>query len=341
MHPLFQTMLTAIGLESVHFTHVMPLLLLPLILLPLLLKKFSAFDHPAISFMPEDWVSRWVERAWRLSAALLIAALCVAFAGPYLTEQQIEKIGSGAHVMVVLDRSASMNDEFGQKISGKAVTKFEAARQVLKNMISKSTDDLVGLVTFSTSPIFVSPLSHDQQYVLAALDATEAGGMGFTAVARGLGMALDTFEGKPVTGARAILLVSDGGAHLDGKTQDMLRAMFIRQNASLYWVYLRSANGTSLKHVPSEEEGIDAYPEYALHEYFRHLNVPYFVYEAENPKEVAQAIQDISRLKNKPTRYLEPISKRDLAWLFYVVAWISCGVLFVLHCTEVKQWQNR
>lgn len=329
------------GLENLHVSYLAPLLFLPLMLVPLVWKKFKAFEHPAISSIPDDWVSNWIERAWRWSAALLILSACIALSQPYLTQQQVEKVGNGAHLMIVLDRSASMNDEFGQKVEGKSVTKFEVARQVLKNMITNSKNDLVGLVTFSTSPIFVSPLSRDQNYVLAALDATEAGGMGFTAVARGLGMALDYFEGKPQTGSRAILLVSDGGAHLDGKTQDVLRAMFVRQNASLYWVYLRAKNGTSLKKIPSEEEGVDAYPEYALHDYFQQLNVPYHVYEAENTKEVAQAIQDISQLKNKPTRYLEPVSKQDIAWFFYLMAWCSCSILFLLQCTEIQQWRSQ
>jgi len=337
---MMQTILSFLGWENLHFTFTVPLLFLPLMLVPLILKHFKAFDHPAISSFPEDWVSEWIERGWRWSAALLIGSICVALSQPYLTQQQVEKISNGAHLMIVLDRSASMNDEFGQKIDGKSVTKFEAARQVLSNMITQNKNDLIGLVTFSTSPIFVSPLSRDQAYVLAALDATEAGGMGFTAVARGLGMALDYFEGKPETGSRAILLVSDGGAHLDGKTQDMLRAMFVRQNASLYWVYLRSANGTSLKKIPSEEEGIEAYPEYALHDYFKQIHVPYQVYEAENRAEVAQAIQDISTLKNKPTRYLEPVSKQDVAWIFYLVAWLSSGALFLLQCTEITQWRS-
>lgn len=338
---MIQVFLSWIGWEYLHIGNPLPLLFLPFMLLPLMLKSFKAFDHPAIASFPEDWVSRWVERGWRWSSALLIASTCLALSQPYLTQQQVEKVGNGAHLMIVLDRSASMNDEFGQKMDGKAVTKFEAARQVLKNMITQGKNDLIGLVTFSTSPIFVSPLSRDQDYLLAALDATEAGGMGFTAVARGLGMALDYFEGKPQTGSRAILLVSDGGAHLDGKTQDVLRAMFVRQNASLYWVYLRSKNGTSLKNVPSEEEGVDAYPEYALHDYFQQLNVPYHVYEAENEKEVAQAIQDISQLKNKPTRYLEPVSKQDIAWIFYLMAWFSCAILFLLQCMEIQQWRSQ
>lgn len=332
--------LASLNIGDVHITHAWPILLLPLALLPLVLKGYVAFSHPSIASLPEDLLSVWLARIWRWSCALAIVGICLGLSKPYLTEQTEEKVGKGAHIMIVLDRSGSMNDDFGKKLAGTAISKMEAARRVLKDMVKQSKNDLVGMVAFSTSPILVSPLTHDHLYVESALDATEAGGMGFTAVARGLGMALDFFEGKPVTGSRAILLVSDGGAHLDGKTQDMLRAMFLRHNASLYWVYLRSTNGASLKQAPSEEEGVNAYPEYALHEYFKTLNVPYHVYEAENAKEVGLAIQDISRLKNKPTRYLQPVSKKEIAWIFYILAWISCAVLLTLHSMEVKQWKS-
>lgn len=329
-----------VDVGSLHFVQVFPLLLLPIALLPLFLKGYVAFPHPAIASMHEDLVSIWIERVWRVFGALAISSICIALANPYLTDQMVERVGKGANVMIVLDRSGSMNDDFRHKTAGQAITKMEAARRVLKDMVRQSKNDLVGMVAFSTSPILVAPLTSDHAYVESALDATEAGGMGFTAVARGLGMALDFFEGKPVTGGRAILLVSDGGAHLDGKTQDMLRAMFIRQNASLYWVYLRSANGASLKQVPSEEEGINDYPEYALHEFFKTLNVTYHVYEAENADEVKRAIQDISQLKNKPTRYFDPVSKTQISWIFYMLAWFSCLMLLVLHSMEVKQWKS-
>jgi mxaC protein len=217
---------------------------------------------------------------------------------------------------------------------------MEVARKVLKTLVAQGHDDLMGMVTFSTSPILAAPLGNDRAFVQAALDATEAGGMGFTAVARGLGMALDYFADQPVTGARAMVLVSDGGAHLDGKTQDMLRAMFMRQKASLYWIYLRSESGVSLKQSLAEGENIDAYPEYALHEYFQTLNVPYRVYEAENPQAVMAAVRDISTLKNKPTRYLEPVSRQDLSQYAYGLAWLAVACLIALYALELKRWQT-
>ncbi|WP_334106976.1 vWA domain-containing protein [Methylobacillus sp.] len=316
------------------------LALILLALLPLLVRGHAAFPYPAISRLPEDELSVWIERLWRWAGALAIAAIAIALSGPYWGEKQLEKVGHGAHVMIVLDRSTSMNDSFADTAkNADSESKMAVARRVLQAFVEQSREDLLGMVTFSTSPILVAPLGGDREAVLAALRATEAGGMGFTAVARGLGMALDYFEGRPVTGARAILLVSDGGAHLDVKTQDTLREMFHRQGASLYWVYLRSANGVSIKNIPPEEEDRDAYPEYQLHEYFKTLGVNYHIYEAESPQAVEDALADISRLKNQPVKYYEAAARQDLSWMFYLLSLLCVAALFALHLTEVKRWR--
>ena len=311
-----------------------------LCLLPLLIRGHHYYAYPSLTRLPHDSLSLWLARIWRLAGALAIAAIAVALAGPYWGEQLVDKVGRGAHIMIVLDRSGSMNDGFADKSGDQGISKMAAARSVLQQFVKQGKDDLVGMVTFSTSPILVAPMGADREVVQAALSATEAGGSGFTAVARGMGLALDFFEGKPVTGARAILLVSDGGAHLDVKTQDMVRDMFLRQNASLYWIYLRSANGASLNDVPDEANSGDAYPEYQLHEFFKTLKVPYHAYEAENPQAVQRAIDDIARLKNQPTRYQEAVAKQDLSGIFYCIALISSLVVLALQFTEVKQWRS-
>ncbi|PKO26144.1 MAG: VWA domain-containing protein [Betaproteobacteria bacterium HGW-Betaproteobacteria-8] len=310
-----------------------------LALVPLMMKGYPAFPYPSIARLPVDTLSIWVERLWRLSGALAIVFIAMALAGIYWADNVVERVGRGAHVMIVLDRSASMNDDFADPPAGERESKMAAARRVLQTFVSQGKEDLLGMVTFSTSPILVAPLGGDREAVLAALRATEAGGMGFTAVARGLGMALDYFEGRPVTGSRVILLVSDGGAYLDVKTQDMLRNMVQRQGASLFWIYLRSANGASLKVTP-EAGDEDAYPEYQLHRYFATLGMPYRAYEADNPLAVERAMADIARLKNQPVRYYESAPRRDLSWLFYLLALLSACVVFALHMTEVKRWRS-
>ncbi|MFQ6333383.1 vWA domain-containing protein [Methylophilus sp. 3sh_L] len=337
-----QSLINASGWgETWGLTQLWPLLLLPLTVLPWCLRGQRHFKHPALQGLPIDPLSVWLERSWKISLSTLLLALVIALSGPFLKSQSIEKIGRGAHVMIVLDRSASMNEPFVNKGDAQArQPKMQVAREVLKSLVKQGHEDLMGMVTFSTSPILAAPLGNDRAFVQAALDATEAGGMGFTAVARGLGMALDYFADQPVTGARAIVLVSDGGAHLDGKTQDMLRAMFMRQQASLYWIYLRSENGVTLKQSLAEGENIDAYPEVALHDYFQTLNVPYHVYEAENPQAVMAAVRDIAKLKNKPTRYLEPIARQDLSQYAYGLAWLAALLLIAMLQLELTRWQT-
>lgn len=325
-------------MENLHLASPPWLLAAPLAIWPLMARGYQAFSYPAIAVLPTDALSRWVARVWRGCGALAIVSLAVALSGPYLGERQVEKVGRGAHIMIVLDRSGSMNDSFAVRSGEQKISKLEAARAVLKSFVRQKSDDMVGMVTFNTSPVFAAPMTSDREVVQASLDATEAGGAGFTAVARGLGMALDYFEGKPVTGARAILLVSDGGAHLDGKTQDMLRAMFQRHEASLYWIYLRSAGGASLD-APVEGENMDAYPEYALHRFFQSLNTGYHVYEAENPQAVKDAVSDIARLKSRPTRYVETLARDDVSGWGYMVAWLCVAALLALKLTEVKQWR--
>ena len=323
-----------VGLETPAY-----LLLLPLALFPLLVRGHQAFAYPSIYQLPIDSLSILLARLWRMLGALTIGFIALGLAGFYFGNYNVERVGRGAHIMLVLDRSASMNDNFADKPSDGESSKMAVARHVLQTFVSISREDLLGLVTFSTSPILAAPLGGDKEAVLSALKATEAGGMGFTAVARGLGMALSYYEGKPVTGSRVVVLVSDGGAHLDSKTQDMLRNMFHRQGASLYWIFLRSANGGSLS-KPSEEGHDDAYPEYHLHQYFGTMGVPYKAYEAENPQAVAQAMSDIARLKNQPVRYQEAAPRQDISALFYSLALLCAAGLMVFHLTEVKQWRN-
>ncbi|MDP1766504.1 MAG: vWA domain-containing protein [Methylotenera sp.] len=328
-----------LGIENPGLETPAYLLLLTLALFPLLVRGHATFAYPSIARLSVDPLSKWLERLWRILGALSICFIALGLAGIYWGSHSVERVGRGAHIMIVLDRSASMNDNFADKPAEGESSKMAVARRVLQTFVSKSREDLLGMVTFSTSPILAAPLGGDREAVLSALKATDAGGMGFTAVARGLGMALGYYEGKPVTGARVVLLVSDGGAHLESKTQDMLRNMFHRQGASLYWIFLRSANGASLIQ-PQEEGHDDAYPEYQLHQYFGSMGVPYKAYEAENPIAVEQAMADIARLKNQPVRYQEAAPRRDLSAIFYWLALLcTCG-LFAFHLTEVKQWRT-
>jgi mxaC protein len=94
------------------FAHPGLLWLLPLALAPLIVPAGRALPYSWLALMPRDRASdalRWVLRA---AACLALAAVIVALAGPYRPEYRVERIGKGAEIVLVLDRSRSMDQGF-------------------------------------------------------------------------------------------------------------------------------------------------------------------------------------------------------------------------------------
>jgi mxaC protein len=242
-------------------------------------------------------------------------------AGPYLREQWVERIGTGAHIVLLLDRSSSMNENFtGQYLGARAAEgKSAVAAKLLSEFVGRRPHDLFAMVDFAAAPIYVLPLTDDRAAVQAAISAAAGRGHGVTNIAPGLAMALDFFAGKPVTGSRIVLLVSDGAARIDEETQDRLRQTFQETQTTLYWIYLRNPKGSRLSEKPSNPNESTT-PEYFLHQYFQQLGVPYRAFEADNPGSLQRAITEVEGLENMPLVYRERLPRRDMANWCYGVA---------------------
>ncbi|HEB77301.1 MAG TPA: VWA domain-containing protein [Methylothermaceae bacterium] len=315
------------------------LLALPLALLPVLSKGSKRCPYPALCWLPEDKLSRTIDRSRRWLAWLFLTCLILALADPYLKEQKVARLGTGAHIVLTIDRSSSMNEDFSGYLSGKAKnSKSAAARKLLLQFIEHRRQDLFAMVAFSTAPIHILPLTQDREAIRAAVEAIDLRGRGVTNIAPGLLMALEEFRNHPVTGARVILLVSDGGTHIDEDTQDRIRQRFRDVGARLYWIYLRNPRSISVLHPPKRNLSETTTPEYFLHQYFQTLGVPYQVFEADDPESLAAAIATVDRLENRPLRYFETIPRRDLAAYFYGLTLLFGLPLLLWNALEIRQW---
>ncbi|CAI8881936.1 MULTISPECIES: vWA domain-containing protein [Methylococcus] len=308
-------------------------------LLPWLRPGQPAVDYSSLAMMPEDRLSVAIDRGLRALTSLALAALAAGIAGPYALEQWEERLGTGAHIVLLMDRSSSMNENFsGRYLGGTAgESKNAVARRLLADFVRRRGDDLFAMVAFSAAPRYVMPLTQDREAVLAAIDSVGDRGHGITNIAPGLAMALDFFNGRPATGARIILLVSDGATRIEEESQDMIRQWFQDSQSRLYWIYLRSTNSAPLDRPPTGASD-DASPEYLLHRYFQSLGVPYTAYEATNPRAVEEAIADIGRLANQPLRYLEKVPRKDLSGWCYGCALILLLPLLAAKSLEVHAW---
>lgn len=311
-----------------------------LIFLPLLRSNMQATTYPWLDIMPVDPLSQIVDSLIRALAMAAFAALFLGLSGLHRKEQQVERIGHGAHIVMLLDRSNSMDHSFaGKAPSGNDISKAAAARHLLTEFVDHRPHDLIGIAEYSTSPLFVMPLTENKQAIHAAIDATAAPALAYTNISKGLSMALTFFDHQPVNGSRILLLVSDGAAVIDPDSEAALRVLFKQQQVRLYWLFLRTDNSPGILVQPDDprDDNAQAMPELYLHRFFSSLNIPYHAYEAENPDAMQKAINDINQLEQMPLHYLQAIPKQDLSGLCYrwLTGLIAC--LLGLKFCEVRR----
>ncbi|MCI0666857.1 MAG: VWA domain-containing protein, partial [Methylococcaceae bacterium] len=230
---------------NIEFDHAQWLAGLILAILPLVRPLQTAVPCSCTDLIPDDPLSEAGDWLLRLIAASTLAIIVLGLSGPHEKEQPIEKVGNGAHIVLLLDRSASMNQNFsGRHMGGRASeSKGRYAQQLLAEFVERRGNDLFAMASFSTAPIYTLALTRDRDAVLSALRAASLKGRGITNMAAGLSLALDFFTGRAMTGSRIILLVSDGAARIEPEARESLRQWFHEARVSLYWIYLRNPNG--------------------------------------------------------------------------------------------------
>lgn len=326
-----------------------------LALLPLWRSGMQTAAYPWLAMLPPDPLSQAVMLLIRLVAMAAITALVLGLSGMHLREQSVERIGHGAHIVMLLDRSSSMDNSFagkapsgsddGMDAGGRATqgavaeqSKAAAARRLLTEFVDHRDHDLIGIAEYSTSPLFVMPLTENRAAIHAAIDATARPALAYTNISKGLAMALSFFERQPVRGSRIVLLVSDGAAAIDPDSEAALRILFKQQQVRLYWLFLRTDNSPGIFAQPDDprDDNAQAMPELYLHRFFSSLQIPYQAYEAENPGAMQKAIADINRLEQLPLHYREAIPKQDLSGLCYGWAIVLMALLLGAKLCEAR-----
>jgi mxaC protein len=176
--------------------------------------------------------------------------------------------------------------------------------------------------------------------IQAAIRAGDVGrGLAETDIGLALQSALTLFENRPYTGARILLLVSDGGDRLDSDAQSQIAHLARKHRVALYWIYIRSAGSPSLAaEAQDSPEAADSVPEYALNRFFNAMGTPYRAYEAENSDALQNAIDDVNRLENRPITYLDAVPRLDLSRAFFGAALVGVLLLLGARSLEIRSW---
>lgn len=346
-------------MTSVHFVHPVWLWCLPVALLPILHLGVQRFDFPSLHGWQSAGWARLLPWLLRGLAVLALASLLVAMAGPYLEGGLAQRIGNGAEIVIVLDRSGSMSEglkgrDYNRQDAeaGKSQTHFlskiEAARAVLLKFMQQRPGDTFGVVAFNSSPISVAPLSADRALAEAALQSAQSQSTGFTALSRALGMALEYFEGRPKTATRMLLLVSDGDAIIEPEDQEILKSAFQHYSAQLMWIYVRGERETSILDTviagdneiitQADQAFADSQQSASMHQVFSQLGMPYQAFEVDSEVGLRQAIQAVAKATNQRTRYQYRLPRQDLAAACYLFSLCCIAGLVWLRQHMLTDW---
>jgi len=306
--------------------------LLLIAFIPLINLGQKAFPYPWLAIMPRDALSISVDILLRLLAAICIVSLVLGIAGIHRKRASVERIGQGAHIVLLLDRSVSMDQTFANRTpTGHEESKTTAALRLVKAFFSERLHDQFAVVAFSTSPILAMPITAKRAPIMAALDAMNRPALAHTDIGRGLGMALTTFKTDIPTATRVVLFVSDGAGVIDRLVQETIRSDVLKLGVHIYYLYLRTEGDPGLFEA-------DALPDRdapaALHRFFESLGVPYRAFEADNPDAIRTAVETIGRLEMNSTQYVEQTPRRDYSSSAYAAALIALLLLLAARFAE-------
>jgi mxaC protein len=236
-----------------------------------------------------------------------------------------------------------MDDAFsGGGTSGKVgESKSGAASRLMTDFVKQRQNDMMGMITFSNSAMYVLPLTENREAILAAIQATAGNSLFQTNIGSGLTSGAGLFDGVPDSGSRAIILLSDGAGRVPADTQQKIKEWFERLHVSLYWIVLRQPGGISIFDTNYKIDDTKALPaEIELNNFFKTLKTPFTAYEAEDPKTLASAINDINQKEKKPIKYLQRIAGHEFTELCYLLAALMIGLLVAVKYLEMRTWRQ-
>ena len=313
--------------------------LLPLAFLPLVFQRAHSKSYSWLDMLPADPLSDLIGWILKVLAVLTLLFIVLGLSAPHTNQQHVERIGVGAQIGLVLDRSASMDDPFSGMVGTVGENKSAAAARLITKFVQSRQNDLMGMVSFSNSAMHVLPLNENKEAMVAAVQATAGNALFQTNIGSGLTAGAELFEKVPDSGSRAVILLSDGAGRIGADAQQKIRDWYDRMHISLYWIVLRQPGGLSIFDTTYKADPDKALPaEIELYEFFKTMKTEFHAYEAEDPKTLQLAIDDINRKEKKPIKYFEKIPGKDLSDLCFLIAASMIVLLLGVKYLEVKTW---
>ncbi len=171
-----------------------------------------------------------------------LAALLLAIAGPVTVRKQRTYLSRGLDMIICLDVSPSM----AARDSG-AVSRFQAAREVVRSFATGRTADALGLVAFGREAALRVPPTLDHRYFFRTLDALKVLELGDgTAIGNGVAVAALHLQGSR-SREKVIVLLTDGDNNAGDVSPEQAATLAARLGIRLYTIGIGAEGETTLE----------------------------------------------------------------------------------------------
>jgi Ca-activated chloride channel family protein len=183
----------------------------------------------------------------RLVFWLGFSILVLAIAGPVLIEKQRQYLNRGLDLMLVLDVSPSMS---AQDVG--TITRFDAAREVVREFIAGRENDAIGLVIFGQEAALRVPPTVDYPFLERSLDSLQVMDLGDgTAIGSGIAVAAVHLKGSSAN-EKVIILVTDGDNNAGDIEPDRAAEVAAALGIRIYTIGIGSEGETMIQFVDPE-----------------------------------------------------------------------------------------
>ncbi|UCF96648.1 MAG: VWA domain-containing protein [Spirochaetaceae bacterium] len=173
--------------------------------------------------------------------------LVLAMAAPVIVEKQRKYLSRGLDLMLVLDVSPSMS---ARDVG--TITRFDAAREVVRDFISGRENDAIGLVIFGAEASLRVPPTLDYAFVEQALDSVGVMDLG-DGTAIGLGIAVAAVHLKDSSAEeKVIILITDGDNNAGDIDPDRAAEVASALRIRIYSIGIGSEGETTIQFIDPE-----------------------------------------------------------------------------------------
>jgi Ca-activated chloride channel family protein len=328
-----------------NYTFANPWLLLLLLLVPPLIwwrqqhrwaasLRFASVA-PLMQFAPSPWLR--LRRGLVVLRGVALVCLVVAFARPQKPLSEEKAVTEGIDIVLCLDVSGSMLAEDFEK-DGHRKNRVTVVKDVVRDFITKRTNDRLAMIAFAGRPYTVCPLTLDHDWLIEGLDRMRVGLIeDGTAIGSALGSSVNRLRDIKAK-SRVVVLLTDGcnnaGKLAPDVAADAARALGIK----VYTIGVGAGGiapmpvvdpagrtlGYRMMQADLDEPLLKRMAEKTRGQYFR----------AADTRQLQQIYETIDKLEK---RKIEAPSYRQMRELFPWFAWPGLALLLV----EVGLGQTR